>query len=126
MLNADLAEEVPALIEDANFAWRTGGGGDVLMLRATALGLARAQETFGSVPATTPAVMVTYVMGSTGLTLKRSDDISRMVTKATTKPHAIPMTVSHNPWRTNIVVKVCLCAPSAMRMPISRVRCDTE
>ena len=65
-------------------------------------------------------------MGSTGLTLKRIADISRMVTRATIKPHATPMPVSHNPWRTNKAVKVCLYAPSAMRMPISRVRCDTE
>jgi hypothetical protein len=34
-----LVEEVPAPIEDANFAWRIGEDGSVLMLRATALAL---------------------------------------------------------------------------------------
>jgi hypothetical protein len=38
-LNAALVEEVPAPIEDATFAWRTGDDGGVLMLRATASGL---------------------------------------------------------------------------------------
>jgi hypothetical protein len=41
LLNAGLAEEVPALINDAAYAWRTGEDGGVLMLRATMLGLAR-------------------------------------------------------------------------------------
>jgi hypothetical protein len=39
MLNAALVEEVPALIEDATFAWRTGEDGRLLMLRATTSGL---------------------------------------------------------------------------------------
>jgi hypothetical protein len=39
MLNASLVEEVPAPIEDATFAWRTGEDGGVMMLRATASGL---------------------------------------------------------------------------------------
>jgi hypothetical protein len=39
LLIGGLVEEVPAPIEDANFAWRTGEDGSVLMLRATALGL---------------------------------------------------------------------------------------
>src|SRR4051812_12450158 len=39
MLNAALTEEVPAPIEDATFAWRTGEDGGMLMLRATASGL---------------------------------------------------------------------------------------
>jgi hypothetical protein len=33
-----LAEEVPTLIDDAGFAWRTGGDGGFLALRAMELG----------------------------------------------------------------------------------------
>jgi hypothetical protein len=62
---------------------------------------------------------------STGLTLNRMDDIRRMVTKATTRPQAAPMAVRPNPWRTNRPVSSLRCAPRAMRMPISRVRCET-
>src|ERR1700692_4653922 len=40
LLNAGLAEEVPAPIDDAAYAWRTGEDGGILMLRATELGLA--------------------------------------------------------------------------------------
>src|ERR1700760_4953361 len=41
LLARGLAEEVPAPIDDAGYAWRTGEDGGVLMLRATMLGLAR-------------------------------------------------------------------------------------
>jgi hypothetical protein len=44
LLNAGLAVEVPALIEDAAYAWRTGEDGNVLVLHATRLGLARVSE----------------------------------------------------------------------------------
>jgi len=44
LLQAGLADEVPAPIEDAGYAWRTGEDGEVLMLRATLLGLARVSE----------------------------------------------------------------------------------
>jgi hypothetical protein len=44
LLNAGLAEEVPAPISDPGYAWRTGEDGDVLVLRATALGIARTSE----------------------------------------------------------------------------------
>jgi hypothetical protein len=36
LLNAGLAEEVPAPISDPGYAWRTGEDGGVLALRATA------------------------------------------------------------------------------------------
>src|SRR5690242_4238130 len=44
MLNAGLVEEIPALVDDADFAWRTPEDGDALMLRATEVGLARIGE----------------------------------------------------------------------------------
>jgi hypothetical protein len=44
LLNAGLAEVVPAAINGPGYAWRTGENGAVLMLRATALGLARVAE----------------------------------------------------------------------------------
>jgi len=66
------------------------------------------------------------VSGSPGLTSKSSDFMSRVSPSAATRPHAAPMPDSSNPWRTNIPVTSCNGAPSASRMPISRVRCDTE
>jgi len=44
LLNARLAEEVPALISDSGYAWRTGEDGGVLALRATMLGIRRVSE----------------------------------------------------------------------------------
>src|SRR4051812_42924176 len=44
LLNAGFAEAVPAPINAPDYAWRSGQHGDVLMLRATALGIARALE----------------------------------------------------------------------------------
>jgi hypothetical protein len=41
LLKGGLVEEVPASIEDAAYAWRSNEDGAALMLRATALGLAR-------------------------------------------------------------------------------------
>jgi hypothetical protein len=44
LLNAGLVEEIPAPVEDADFAWRKDENGEALMLRATAAGLARITE----------------------------------------------------------------------------------
>ena len=67
-----------------------------------------------------------YVNGSTGLTSKSNEDISRMIPNAAVSPIATPTPASVRPCTTNMRVTACPCAPSAMRMPISRVRCDTE
>ena len=56
LLNSGLVEEIPAPVEDADFAWRTADGGAALMLRATASGLARIEET-----ASTEALPLTSV-----------------------------------------------------------------
>ena len=40
LLNAGLAEEIPAAIDDAGYVWRQGDDGSDLMLRATHLRLA--------------------------------------------------------------------------------------
>ena len=45
LLSAGLVEEIPAPIEDADFAWRDAEEGGALMVRATAAGLARVRET---------------------------------------------------------------------------------
>jgi hypothetical protein len=50
LLNARLAVEVPAQIDDAAYAWRTGENGGVLMLRATMHGLARVAADEGPSP----------------------------------------------------------------------------
>ena len=44
LLNAGFAEEVPAAISNPGYAWRTGEDGDLLVLRATALGIDRVSE----------------------------------------------------------------------------------
>jgi hypothetical protein len=45
---------VPAPIDDAGFAWRTGENGGLLMLRATAVGIARVTEADGDPKAPAP------------------------------------------------------------------------
>ena len=54
MLNAALVEEVPAPVEDATYAWRSGDGGEMLMLRMTSFGLTCVRETSGNIPAASP------------------------------------------------------------------------
>ena len=64
--------------------------------------------------------------GSIGLTSNSSDPINRISATAAARPQAIPIAARPEPQRTNMRVNSVRCAPSAMRMPISRVRCDTE
>jgi hypothetical protein len=59
LLNAGLVEEVPAPIDDAGFAWRTGEDGRLLMLRATAVGTARVTEGVRAPAASDPIGAVT-------------------------------------------------------------------
>jgi hypothetical protein len=54
LLNAGLAEVVPAPIDEAGFAWRTGEDGGLLMLRATAAGIAHVTEAAGNPDAVAP------------------------------------------------------------------------
>jgi hypothetical protein len=51
LLNAELAEAIPAPIDDAGYVWRQGDDDQTLMLRATALGLACIGDEDGSMPA---------------------------------------------------------------------------
>jgi hypothetical protein len=44
LLNAGLVEEIPTLVEDAEYAWRTAEDDTALMLQATAAGLAGVSE----------------------------------------------------------------------------------
>src|SRR3954451_11170685 len=44
LLNAGLAEEIPAAVEDAGYVWREADDGADLMLRATTFGLACIKE----------------------------------------------------------------------------------
>jgi hypothetical protein len=64
LLGAGLAEEVPARVDDAGYAWRTSEDGEVLMLRATALGLARVGE--GETGTPTPEPIAAEAWGTTG------------------------------------------------------------
>ena len=54
LLNAELAEEVPAPIDDAGYGWRTSKDGGVLVLRATALGLAQLGDGEAGTPTPAP------------------------------------------------------------------------
>ena len=63
LLNAGLAEEVPAPIDDAGYGWRTGKDGGVLVLRATALGLAQLGDGEAGTP--TPAPIAPETCGTT-------------------------------------------------------------
>jgi hypothetical protein len=54
LLNAGFAEEVPAPISNPGYAWRTGEDGDVLALRATAVGIDRVSEGDEDVAASGP------------------------------------------------------------------------
>ena len=49
-----------------------------------------------------------------------------MVPNATASPIATPTPARVRPCLTNMRLTVSVCAPSAIRIPISRVRCDTE
>jgi hypothetical protein len=64
LLNAGLVEEVPARVDDAGYAWRTSEDGEVLMLRATALGLARVGE--GETGTPTPELIAAEIRETTG------------------------------------------------------------
>jgi hypothetical protein len=55
LLNAGLAEEVPAAADDIGYVWRQGDDGSDLMLRATTFGLGCIREAECSVPALHPA-----------------------------------------------------------------------
>jgi hypothetical protein len=58
-----------------------------------------------------------------GATSNSRDDSRRVTTNAAARPHAIPTIASRRPYPTNARVTSRTCAPSAIRIPISRVRC---
>src|SRR5690348_10361047 len=65
LLNARLAEEIPAPVNDAGYVWRQGDDGSDLMLRATQLGLACLWAKGGSsVVPPTAATLVASTMGA--------------------------------------------------------------
>ncbi len=66
-----------------------------------------------------------YVTGSSGLMPNSSDFIDWVSTAAAHSPTATPTPVSTSADRTNIHLSSLFCAPSASRIPISRVLCDT-
>jgi hypothetical protein len=73
LLKGGLVEEVPAPIEDTAYAWRTNEDGAALMLRATALGLARIVEADGTqeLPMTDEAAAI--AAGSEAFASQRQD-----------------------------------------------------
>jgi hypothetical protein len=64
LLKAALVEKMPARVDDAGYAWRTSEDGEVLMLRATALGLARIGE--GETGTPTPELTAAETRDTTG------------------------------------------------------------
>ena len=77
--------------------------------------------------ATTPSTIATAakVTGSVGRTPYNILLISLESSRAPTKPAAVPASACIIPCRTTIRSTAARLAPSAMRMPISRVRRDT-
>ena len=101
LLNAGLAEEIPAPVEDAGYVWRQGDDGSDLMLRATDLGLARIREAEGSVPVQTQQRRRSWPgltrMGRLAAEQPRVGDVptgepqaGRDVTQAPPQPEATP------------------------------------
>ena len=70
LLGAGLAEEMPVRVDDPDYAWRTSEDGEVLMLRATALGLARVGE--GETGTPTPEPIAAQTWETTGACRRRS------------------------------------------------------
>jgi biotin operon repressor len=64
LLGAGLAEETPVRVDDAGYAWCTSEDGEVLMLRATALGLALVGE--GKTGTPTPEPIAAEAWQTTG------------------------------------------------------------
>ena len=50
----------------------------------------------------------------------------RVSTKAADSPTPMPIRVIISPWRVTIRTTSLLVAPSAMRIPMSRMRCTTD
>jgi hypothetical protein len=101
LLNAGLAEEGPAPIDNTSYVWRQGDDGCGLMLRATDLGLARIRDLEGSVPALHPAETTVVAGAGTDGTLAPKQllvgDVptgepraGRDVTKAAPQPEVTP------------------------------------
>ena len=65
------------------------------------------------------------VSGSVALTPNSRFDIRRVSPNDAAKPITTPVAASRMPSPTTILSTCCRCAPSAMRMPISWVRCAT-
>ena len=74
------------------------------------------------IPAST-ADTATEVVGAIGPTPNRNADITRVSMSAMPIPLAMPMVVNHSPWRKDSFLTSPSWAPSAIRTPISRVRC---
>jgi hypothetical protein len=86
LLNARLVEEVPAPIDDAEYAWRSGQDGGVLMLRATALGIAHALE--GNEVSDAPAPVGSVAGCSADRTTVQAGDSALIATPSAVDPCA--------------------------------------
>jgi hypothetical protein len=86
LLNARLAEEVPALISDSGYPWRTGADGGVLALRATARGIARLTERDGGVAA--PGPIGSVAEDSAGRTGDQAGGSASIAAASTVDPFA--------------------------------------
>jgi hypothetical protein len=113
LLNAGLAEEISAPIEDAGYVWRKADDGSDLMLRTTDLGLARIGDrgTEGSMSAPHPAETTIMAGADTDGTLAPEQPLvgdvptgepqaGRDVTQAAPQPKVMPAfaVTGHTPW----------------------------
>ena len=102
-----------------SYSWRSAIIGSTLMARRAGMQQA---ATATSVSETATAAKVS---GSVGLTPNRRLLMKRVSASEVPRPMATPARVSFNPWETTSRRMPFGAAPRAMRMPISRVCCET-
>ncbi len=87
----------------------------------------RAGKKVATIPATSSAkAAAAKVSGSNGLTPWRKNARLRVTPRAMATPSSTPSSARMVPWRITIETTSPYWAPSAIRMPISWVRCETE
>src|SRR5207248_612255 len=82
-------------------------------------------EIKGTVIAASNAAALANVAASVGLVAKRRAESTRVIRSERTTPTNIPSPASRNPWPSTSPMTSRLVAPSAIRTPISRRRCET-
>ena len=101
------------------YSWRNATSGSTFVARRAGM----KQET--NATASSSKVIATRVGGSVACTPKSKSDIRRVSAKEVPKPIIAPATAKAIPRLKTILITFPVCAPKAMRTPISRVRSAT-